>query len=969
MMARVIKISVRLTVILMAVGFLIAFPELAAAEGRLFRSVPSTEGPLFKSVPPAESPEASGFTTYDISRTGNGFVWFATDRGLLRFDGEHTVSIPLDPARTGSEVVKAIAAVDGGGLMVGTDFGLYHLDISGERYHAQQLLGREPFPATCALRVPGSMTVVGGDKGLVIFDGATRKESRIMVGRDVLDLSNKVTDMSLSGNYVYLLTKGGVFRLAINDRSIEEVCGADMLKGYTGTAIGVADDKVYIGTSGNGVLRFDLSDGKLSEAFDFSKGNVVTDIEMSRDGRYMYVGTDGGGISKISLPDETQVGLARHIVNDAASPVSNQVYALYKDISHHLWVGYYQNGVDYTPSWTGPFDLMDDPAVFNTRGIPVRALNLADDRLTIGTREGLVVFERNCSTAWTVRSPALRSEIVLSLLDRNGKVLIGTYGGGLQQLDPATRTITDIRGKASDPVFTSGHIFSLAEDAAGSLWLGTSRGLFRFSADGATRRFTSSDSNLPEGNVYGIFFDSEGKGWICTDTGLCVYDPRQDKLRTDLFPSSFPDNIRYRTVYENSQGRLYFVPERGMVFSSALDLSDCRAVEHPLLEGADAKGIVEDNSGNMWIPTNRGLFRLGRDGDVRRFGLASGLPSPSFLQGQPVTDSSGHIWFGNAAGLLCLNEDDIDEIDPASYPILPTSLRINGVRSDIMPQRDAADGSFRIDLEKATNSMTIDFSTFTFAIEEPDAYLYSLDGGEWQRFSGTLSLTFYELDPGKHELRVKSANDTDDSGQITRIRISVPYPMWWYAVGLLVVALLACGVIAWRQVKRHRHKLQEVSSVMVNPAPGDNSESNAGAETAPRQKYASNALPEREASDISGRMDKIMTDEKPYLDPNLKVGDIALRVGVSSHKLSQVFSQYKGVSFYDYINAYRVEEFKSLVKDEKKLSLTLSAMAEKAGFSSRASFFRYFKNIEGMSPGEYLKKLDKDRSEGVESIK
>jgi YesN/AraC family two-component response regulator len=65
------------------------------------------------------------------------------------------------------------------------------------------------------------------------------------------------------------------------------------------------------------------------------------------------------------------------------------------------------------------------------------------------------------------------------------------------------------------------------------------------------------------------------------------------------------------------------------------------------------------------------------------------------------------------------------------------------------------------------------------------------------------------------------------------------------------------------------------------------------------------------------------------------------------------------VTFYDYINRFRVDEFKKIVTKQGVDSLTLFALAEKAGFSSRASFFRYFKEIEGISPGEYIKKLPK----------
>lgn len=62
-------------------------------------------------------------------------------------------------------------------------------------------------------------------------------------------------------------------------------------------------------------------------------------------------------------------------------------------------------------------------------------------------------------------------------------------------------------------------------------------------------------------------------------------------------------------------------------------------------------------------------------------------------------------------------------------------------------------------------------------------------------------------------------------------------------------------------------------------------------------------------------------------------------------------------SFYDYVNEYRVDEFKRLVEVVDTSRYTLSALAEQCGFSSRASFFRHFKSITGCTPAEYLRDL------------
>lgn len=60
-------------------------------------------------------------------------------------------------------------------------------------------------------------------------------------------------------------------------------------------------------------------------------------------------------------------------------------------------------------------------------------------------------------------------------------------------------------------------------------------------------------------------------------------------------------------------------------------------------------------------------------------------------------------------------------------------------------------------------------------------------------------------------------------------------------------------------------------------------------------------------------------------------------------------------TFYDYVNEYRVEEFKRLVNETDISRYTLTALSEKCGFSSRASFFRHFKASTGITPSEYIK--------------
>ena len=83
--------------------------------------------------------------------------------------------------------------------------------------------------------------------------------------------------------------------------------------------------------------------------------------------------------------------------------------------------------------------------------------------------------------------------------------------------------------------------------------------------------------------------------------------------------------------------------------------------------------------------------------------------------------------------------------------------------------------------------------------------------------------------------------------------------------------------------------------------------------------------------------------------------DLADVLHLSAQMLSQVFNLYMGQNYYDFINGYRLEEFKRLVEDGETRRYTITALSEQCGFK-KSNFFSTFRKVEGMTPVEYLKK-------------
>ena len=100
-----------------------------------------------------------------------------------------------------------------------------------------------------------------------------------------------------------------------------------------------------------------------------------------------------------------------------------------------------------------------------------------------------------------------------------------------------------------------------------------------------------------------------------------------------------------------------------------------------------------------------------------------------------------------------------------------------------------------------------------------------------------------------------------------------------------------------------------------------------------------------------------MLSDKVYLNPDLNIDQLAQICGLAKRTVSEHINKGHDLNFYDYVNAYRVEEFQNRLKDSQSEHLTLLAIAFESGFNSKASFNRIFKNLTGKTPSEYKKSL------------
>lgn len=137
----------------------------------------------------------------------------------------------------------------------------------------------------------------------------------------------------------------------------------------------------------------------------------------------------------------------------------------------------------------------------------------------------------------------------------------------------------------------------------------------------------------------------------------------------------------------------------------------------------------------------------------------------------------------------------------------------------------------------------------------------------------------------------------------------------------------------------------------------DSESSNLSAITTEIRKYSKSEIAPDQLRAWANQLEQIMQTQQRYRQAQLSSKDLADELAISVHQLSQVLNQCLGVSFYDYLNRYRVEAVQRDLNDARRDYLTILALAFEAGFDSKATFNQAFRKHTGLTPSQYRKQV------------
>ncbi len=125
----------------------------------------------------------------------------------------------------------------------------------------------------------------------------------------------------------------------------------------------------------------------------------------------------------------------------------------------------------------------------------------------------------------------------------------------------------------------------------------------------------------------------------------------------------------------------------------------------------------------------------------------------------------------------------------------------------------------------------------------------------------------------------------------------------------------------------------------------------------PKPKYATSTLAENEKKEHLSLLQQFMTLEQVFLNPDINLKTVANQLNIPPRILSQIINEKLNQNFYDFINSYRIEHAKHLLKNPVDDRMTISQVLYASGFNSKSSFNTAFKKFTGITPSQYKNTL------------
>ena len=754
-----------------------------------------------------------------IIQSRDGFIWFGTQEGLVRFDGvRFDIFNRVNTKGLGHSHVTALLEDHEGALWIGTLGGGISRMKGGvfTRFAAHDGLTADLIAAIVEDR-RGVVWIGSKDRGLIAYEGGRFREvaDARLAGRDIRALYPDEHGDLLVG------TATGLLRL--HNHSVVPSSEDAAQSAAITSIVGDGSGGLWVGSE-TGLIR--CRESRCAIAPVQPPTSWITALLVDRDGN-LWMGANASGLNRLTGDHLTTISTTSGLPNN--SPI-----AIFEDRERNLWVGTNGGGLNrFRDGDVTPYGLSE--------GVSSNVIgSVYEDRhrtVWLGTIAGLTqITADGRTTVYTTKDGLVHNRVIGLAEDPDGGMWIGTSGGVSHLRDGRFTHITTRDGLSANNVTT------LLVDRQGVLWVGTENGLNRIEHRSITM-FTNQ-SGLGSNYVRVLYEDRAGTLWVGTRGGGLARRRTGDGRFTSLTTKDGLSSNLVSAIHEDRDGTFW-------IGTSGGGLNRYREGRFVAFTSADGffddlvHRILEDDAGNLWMSSNKGIARVSKRElnefadrrlakfATRMFGTADGMRSREcngFAQPAGFRTRDGRLWFPTLKGVAVIDPARLHS-NPVPPPVVIEEVRIDQHAVSVDEAAVAPPGQGQLEFQ---------YAALSFVDPGRNRFKYRLDGydQDWQ-VTGRRRTTYTNMPPGQYTFRVMAANNDgvwNTTGAAFSFRLRPHYYQTWWFYGLLGLIGIGIAIGAHYVRVRHMHARERALTALVDERTGQLELAKEAAEAANRAK-------------------------------------------------------------------------------------------------------------------------------------
>lgn len=783
-----------------------------------------------------------------------GVLWIGTNNGLKSYDGYQVRTYRSDaysPHLLPNNTVRSLAEDKDNRLWVGTRNGLLRLDLRTGAVTTFHLPGEDQRIIYSLYVDPQGQLWVGTDGGLLVFD---RKTQRFYT------YTNKnswlVTPEEKRMRMTYYSVKSMV--QAPNGDLIIGTWSSDLLRLRRGThtflrypafnaihsTYSLCYDhrgRLWVGSWGSGVVCVDNPDNvrhPIVKAYPFTTGNFDIFLSIVEDPvtHNLWAATREG-ICMLNTNDDMAQWQRISSIDGTSLNYSNSIAT---DLSGNIWVLTQNNGVIQTTFDRTPFRCYN--LDMGQQSFPVNfvsSLYTPDgNTFWLGLNPyGIARFDRQTGTTLFNHDIPGFSNIPAGTLSTSFSSIVRRSNGDLWFADNNYGIIVKkaqgdakVLDMSNTPWMKENFVNTIFESRKHILWIGQRSALSMVLPDGRGFPVTLRQGNRDISNcdIRGISEDRQGNIWLATDNEgiICVVKP--DSRHAHMTVRQYSPQLGNFAVddatncLQDRAGRLWAISNSGGLFlyNAADNRFEAKNRDYHFT-GDRILAIAQDNKGDLWLTSDRGLIRLCLDKDnkptdVNYYTREDGLGDLLFSENSIATFGR-EIYLGSRQGFIAFDPSTMAKNQPKNYRLIITDIIINDepwrqMTDSTLRQRISEESpSFtrRVTLPTSVKKISFDFALLSYGNARKNIYSYMLQGydDDWKYCAGgSHSATYQNLPSGTYHLRVRAAGSNGQWQEMdyrVTVRVLPPWYASWWAYLIYIVLLFAATFATIRWYREH----------------------------------------------------------------------------------------------------------------------------------------------------------------------